>query len=104
MKATTLKRLMNQNAIILALHWLSEDDGLSCHATNKQIAAAAGRSEYLAKEMLGLLEARGDIAKLDYRDGVSARRIVLMNHPEAKSTIRHIRLAFSRTRARQESQ
>jgi hypothetical protein len=95
-KTMQLKRLMNRNAVLLALHWLSDDDGLTCGASNEQIAAAARRSKFLTAETLRDLGWYGEVTKFDGRDGLSSRRFVLMSHPEAKAIVRHIRRAYGR--------
>lgn len=102
MHAIDLRRLLNRNAVLLSVYALANDEGSVCRVTNKRIAEATGRSPTTVAGCLGELEARGDIQVFDWRDGLSNRQIILMDHPQAERYVRHIAEVYARHRPRRE--
>lgn len=49
------------NRVLLAVYWLSDEDGSTCWATKAEIAAEAGCSEKVAARHLRTMEDRGVI-------------------------------------------
>jgi hypothetical protein len=66
-------------------------DGPYCHATNRELAHAAGlRSRGTVTSCLVALEEDGFIRRYDWRDGISHRMFILVDHPEAATAMEWI--------------
>jgi len=70
---------------------LANDGGLLCHASNLEIAKAAGCSPAMVREALSGLVSDRVFEVFDWRDGISTRFIVLRDHPEADAFIAEVR-------------
>jgi hypothetical protein len=92
--AAALRKRRNYNAVMLALYWLADDEGLFVLTYNKAIAAEAGISPAAAKVVLAEMEGRGDITVFDTDDGISFRRIILNDHPKAEEEADFIREVY----------
>jgi hypothetical protein len=92
-----LRRESARNAVLLALYHLADEEGFICHATNKSIIEASGKSVGTVKIALRDLEARNAITQLGHREGLSHRVFVLMDHPDAEKFVRHIHWAYKST-------
>jgi hypothetical protein len=95
MRPMMLRREAARNAVLLALYHLADDAGMVCHASNKFIIEASGKSAGAVKIALRELEGEKAITQLGYREGLSHRVFVLMDHPDAKNFVRHIRDAYA---------
>src|SRR4051812_27811616 len=85
------KRNRAYHAILLAIYWLSDSEGLFCDATNREVARAAGCHPDTVKNYLHALERDGVIAIFGPRHGYSCRMIVLLDGPEADTWVRMLR-------------
>jgi hypothetical protein len=95
MRPMMLRREAARNAVLLALYHLADDAGMLCHAPNKLIIEASGKNPGAVKIALRELEGEKAITQLGYREGLSHRVFVLMDHPDAKKFVRHIRDAYA---------
>ncbi len=93
MRHTQLRKLLNRNAVTLALDYLADDCGVIQGATTKIVAVACRRSPDLTAALLRELEGEGVFTRLDWRDGVRGQVFVLMDSPAAHAVIEATRKA-----------
>lgn len=87
------KRLTYQR-VLLAVYALADDKGLVCAATDKAIAAAAGRNVSTIRPYLRELAEAGVIALYPCDGGGGHWPLVLLDHPEAEAAKRQIRREY----------
>ena len=75
---------------LLAVTILADRQGLSCEATNAEIARQCGLGPGAVREYLTLMRYRGDVKVFGKADGLAYRVIVLMDHPEAQDLVSKI--------------
>jgi hypothetical protein len=77
------KARRNYVKVLLAVHWLADEEGLSCSATNAEIAACAGLSAETVKSCLFRLESDRVVAWAADQCPGRRRILVFLDHPDA---------------------
>jgi hypothetical protein len=89
-----MTREITYQKVLLAVYWLSDDKGLVCSASNARIGRECGHSADAVSRTLAEMRYRGVVMDFDTRDGLSSRKIILMDHPEAEDLVLHIDRAY----------
>jgi hypothetical protein len=76
--------------VLLAVYMAADKEGLYCHASDAEIAGAAGQSIDCIRSHLDRLETGGDIVAFGPRHGLNRRVIVLLDHPDAAAAMASI--------------
>lgn len=94
MRPAALRKLLNYNAVLLAVYSLADFDGLVCVATNKRIGEVTDRTAATVRDCIREMERKKVIRTFGRAHGLSHRLIVLCDHPRATAFARHIKDAY----------
>src|SRR4051812_30658449 len=94
MRHAELRKLVNRNAVLVALNYLAGDNGIIVGTAATEIAPLAGRSVQITRDTLAELERAQVITRLGWRDGISCQIIVLMDRPGAMAFVRENRAIY----------
>jgi hypothetical protein len=100
MRARDLRKLLNRNAVLLALNTLAGDGGIILGFSATHLAPLARRSVQVTRETLASLESDGLITRLDWRDGISSCILVMMDVEGAQEFVDENRAVYSHGRRR----
>ena len=78
----------SRQKVLLAIYWLADEDGLYCHATNAELAKAAGVGVETVRGYLHGMEHDGTVVTFgSRRSGTYRRLMILMDHPAAEAHV-----------------
>jgi hypothetical protein len=91
MNRNQFSRWRSYQKTLMAVYWLSEDDGMRCYATWRELAAETGLYVDTVKFYVRQLESNGIISIPTIRDRRPRRTVVLLDHPDAATYIHRLR-------------
>jgi hypothetical protein len=82
-----MTREITYQKVLLAVHMLTDEEGIACHETVARIGQECGHSADAVTRSIKTMIERGVVMTVDQSDGLSYRVLVLADHPRAKEYV-----------------
>jgi hypothetical protein len=86
-----MTRSITYQKVLLAVHVLSDEEGLACNATVARIASECGHSIVAVQRSIKMMIERGVVLVVGQWDGLNRRILVLADHPRAEAYIADVK-------------